>query len=167
MILRENCPFCVLARGYTTVQLVIKLSARWRVRSFAALWIYIYLYIYIYIYVDEYIYIFIYLFIYIHTEREIYIYQSAPVYIKDTYIYIDVFLSSFCMELEAGVIAKEVAIKNATDSWNRNMYFLHFSMLGNSGNPPGGSGDSRDRFYIDKKNWDFFNIFLIFLIVPS
>ena len=42
-----------------------------------------------------------------------------------------------------------------------NSYFYHFSMPGGAGNPPGGSGDTRDRFYINKKKC-FFLFFLKF-----
>ena len=40
-------------------------------------------------------------------------------------------------------------------------------MPGGAGNPPGGSGDTRDRFYIDKKNdfFDFLDLFLIFISI--
>ena len=46
-------------------------------------------------------------------------------------------------------------------------YFYDFSMLGGAGNPPGGSGDTRDRFYIDKKKvfFNFLNFLLIFISI--
>jgi len=39
-----------------------------------------------------------------------------------------------------------------------NPIFDSFLMSGNSGEPPGSSGDSGDRFYIDNKKIDFFDL---------
>ena len=42
--------------------------------------------------------------------------------------------------------------------------FLSFFYARGAGNPPGGSGDTRDRFYIDKKK-EFFDFSFIFIFI--
>ena len=90
----------------------------------------------------------VYPYIHIHIYIHIYIYM---------YIGFNWFFTGFSIKLD---ITIEFAIKNSIDSWIQNEFlwkfiFLSFFYAGGAGNPPGGSGDTRDRFYIDKKRIDF------------